>query len=45
MCPQDAKEFGLIDKILEHPPQVGEKTEEDEKKIEVSKSWILIKLK
>lgn len=26
MSPADAKEFGIIDKILDHPPKHGEKT-------------------
>ena len=25
MNPKEAQEFGLIDKILEHPPELGEK--------------------
>lgn len=25
MCPSEAKEFGIIDKILDHPPKHGEK--------------------
>lgn len=25
MSPKEAQEFGLIDKILEHPPEMGEK--------------------
>ena len=25
MSPKEAQDFGLIDKILEHPPEVGEK--------------------
>jgi hypothetical protein len=30
MSPVDAKEFGIIDKILDHPPKHGEKTESSE---------------
>ncbi|XP_075215194.1 caseinolytic protease proteolytic subunit [Lycorma delicatula] len=30
MSPQDAKEFGLIDKILDHPPKISDKLEEEE---------------
>ncbi len=29
MSPEEAKEFGLIDVILEHPPKVGEDEEGD----------------
>lgn len=28
MNPSDAKEFGIIDKILNHPPKHGEKLED-----------------
>lgn len=28
MSPTEAKEFGLIDKILDHPPKHGDKPEE-----------------
>ncbi|PSN45780.1 ATP-dependent Clp protease proteolytic subunit [Blattella germanica] len=30
MSPLDAKEFGIIDKILDHPPKHGEKMENSE---------------
>ena len=30
MSPKEAKEFGLIDKILEHPPKQGEEEKEKE---------------
>ncbi len=29
MSPEEAKEFGLIDVILEHPPKVGEEEDGD----------------
>jgi ATP-dependent Clp protease protease subunit len=30
MSPVDAKEFGIIDKILDHPPKHGEKVDSSE---------------
>ncbi len=36
MSPAEAKDFGLIDKILEHPPHAGEKEDESESSSETS---------
>ncbi|EEB15671.1 ATP-dependent Clp protease proteolytic subunit, putative [Pediculus humanus corporis] len=37
MNPSDAKEFGIIDKILNHPPKLGEKAEDESKsRVEIS---------
>lgn len=27
MSPKDARDFGIIDKILDHPPKLGDKTD------------------
>jgi len=32
MSPEEALEFGLIDKILEHPPKLGHEDKEETKK-------------
>jgi ATP-dependent Clp protease, protease subunit len=32
MSPEEALEFGLIDKILEHPPKVGHEDKNEEPK-------------
>lgn len=39
MSPADAKEFGMIDKILDHPPKYGVKDESSPSEKIVSTNW------